>query len=78
MENTGTGTIDMKKAQLSGPRMAELKATLAVTLDDQVRRLAVVAFDHLQGGSKLKGTEPVDTALDAVGARLRKINGKVP
>lgn len=68
--------IDHDRADRYGPAMVALRSSIAVTLDDGVRAAAQDAFAYLDTGRSAI-ERPVGRALDAVGDRLRAIQGKV-
>lgn len=70
------GPIDVEKAQRFGPAMLQLRASIAVTLDAEVRRLGQTAYDALRTGEQ-KPSKLVSDALDAIGRRLRTIQKQV-
>ena len=70
------GPIDLEKAWLFEPRMSDLKAVMAVTVDDHVGSLATEAFKRLRSGDGER--RAIEDALEALGERRRKIQGKVP
>lgn len=72
----GTLPIDEVRAERFGPALLALRGAIAVTLDDEVRAAAQSAYDYLNTG-KSNSDRPVGTALDVMGKRLRKIQGKV-
>ncbi|MFC7488777.1 hypothetical protein ACOCJ7_07190 [Knoellia sp. CPCC 206453] len=68
--------LDQARAERFGPAMVGLRSAVSVTLDDDVRTAATAAYRYLDSGdSDVK--RPVGAALDAIGQRLRRIQGKV-